>query len=153
MGGDSLQPFLDYKDKGIVILCRNSNPGAKDLQDLQIDGRPLYLHIAEKATKEWNKNGNVLLVVAATYPKELAAIRAVTGDMTFLVPGVGAQGGDIEATIHSGIDSTGAGLIINSSRAIIYASPGQDYASAAREIAKQTRDQINQFRTVSKIHS
>ncbi len=121
MGFDSLQPFLDHKEKGVIILCRTSNPGAKDLQDLQIDGQPLYKHVASKAAKEWNKNQNVLLVVGATYPKELAEIRSITGDMIFLVPGIGAQGGDVEAAVKNGIDSTGAGLIINSSRAIIYA--------------------------------
>ncbi len=104
MGLDSMQPFLDYKDKGVMILCRTSNPGAGDLQDLKIDGKPLYLHIADKAVNEWNKNGNVLLVIGATYPKELAEIRAVAGEMFFLVPGIGAQGGDLEATVRSGIN-------------------------------------------------
>jgi len=147
MGMDSLQPFLEQKDKGIMILCRTSNAGAKDLQDLKIvDGKPLYWHIANKAVKQWNKNNNVLLVIGATYPQELAEIRALTNDMTFLVPGVGAQGGDIEATVRSGINSNGAGLIINSSRTIIYASKEKDFAVAARKIAEQTRDQINQFR-------
>lgn len=146
LGSDSLQPFLDYKDKGIIILCRTSNAGAKDLQDLKIDGQPLYKHIALKAANEWNKNQNVLLVVGATYPKELAEIRTLTGDMNFLVPGIGAQGGDIEAAVSNGIDSNGAGLIINSSRAIIYAGKDKDYAIAARKVAEETRDQINLFR-------
>jgi orotidine-5'-phosphate decarboxylase len=147
MGVDGLQPFLDQKDKGIMILCRTSNAGAKDLQDLKIvDGKPLYWHIANKAIHQWNKNGNVLLVIGATYPQELAEVRAMTQDITFLVPGVGAQGGDIEATVHSGINSHGTGLIINSSRNIIYVSNEKDFAAAAREAANQTRDQINQFR-------
>ena len=147
MGSDSLQPFLDQKDKGIIILCRTSNTGAKDLQDLKmIDGKPLYWHIANKAVHLWNKNNNVMLVIGATYPEELAEVRAMAGDMTFLVPGIGAQGGDIEATVCSGINSKGAGMIINSSRAIIYAGKEKDFANAAKEAAKQTRDQINQFR-------
>ncbi len=146
MGFDSLQPFLDQKDKGIIILCRTSNPGAKDLQNLKIAGKPLYQHVATKAAKEWNKNNNVLLVVGATYPKELAEIRAITGDMVFLVPGIGAQGGDVEAAVKNGVDTAGGGLIINSSRGIIYASKEKDYASVARKMAEQTRDQINQYR-------
>ena len=149
MGFDSLQPFLDQKDKGIIILCRTSNPGARDLQDLKIDGQPLYRHVAIKAKKEWNKNGNVLLVVGATYPEELAQIRALTGDMIFLVPGIGAQGGDVEAAVKNGTDTMGGGLIINSSRAIIFASKGTDYALAARKVAKETRDQINLYRPLS----
>lgn len=105
--------------------------------------------MAIKAAKEWNENQNVLLVVGATYPKELAEIRALTGDMTFLVPGIGAQGGDIQAAVSNGVDSHGAGLIINSSRAIIYAGKDKDYAVAARKVAEQTREQINLFRSVS----
>lgn len=148
LGFDSLQPFLDKKDKGIIILCRTSNPGARDLQDLQVDGKPLYWQVANKAINEWNKNKNVLLVVGATYAKELAEIRALSDEIPFLVPGIGAQGGDIEAAVKSGIDSRGTGLIINSSRAIIFASKDKDYANAARKIAEQTRDEINKFRTV-----
>lgn len=152
MGMDSLQPFLDQKDKGIIVLCRTSNAGAKDLQDLKIvDGKPLYWHIANKAVHQWNKNGNVLLVIGATYPEELAEVRAMAGDMTFLVPGIGAQGGDIEAVVRSGINSHGTGMIINSSRNIIFASKDKDFDSAARKIAEQTRDQINQFRPASSV--
>ena len=147
MGFDSLQPFLNYKDKGIIILCRTSNPGAKDLQDLKVDGEPLYKHVAIKAANEWNANKNILLVVGATYPEELAQIRAVAADITFLVPGIGAQGGDVKAAITNGLDATGAGLIINSSRAIIYASNDKDYTATARKVAEETRDQINLFRS------
>ncbi len=149
LGLDSLQPFLDYKDKGIIILCRTSNLGAKDLQDLNIDGQPLYKHVAIKAANEWNKNQNVLLVVGATYPKELAEIRALTGEMNFLVPGIGAQGGDVKAAVSNGINSNGAGLVINSSRAIIYAGKGKDYAVIARRVAEATRDDINLYRSLS----
>jgi len=147
MGSDSLQPFLEQKDKGIIILCRTSNAGAKDLQDLNIvDGKPLYWHIANKAVHLWNRNGNVLLVISATYPEELAEVRAMAPNMIFLVPGVGAQGADIEATVRNGINSHGAGMIINSGRKIIYASKEKDFAAEARKAAEQTRDQINQFR-------
>lgn len=149
MGLDSLQPFLDYKDKGVMVLCRTSNPGARDLQDLKIDGKPLYLHVAEKVVGEWNMNGNALPIVGATYPKEIGEIRAIAGDIPFLVPGIGAQGGDIEATVRSGINSHRTGLIINSSRAILYAASGENYAAAARKAAEQTRDQINLYRRLS----
>jgi orotidine-5'-phosphate decarboxylase len=149
MGSDSLHPFLEQKDKGIIILCRTSNDGAKDLQDLKIvDGKPLYWHIANKAVHLWNKNGNVLLVIGATYPEELAEVRAMAGNMTFLVPGIGAQGGDVEATVRNGISSIGSGLIISSSRAIIYAGKEKDFADAARKAAEQTREQINRFRNL-----
>jgi len=149
MGGDSLQPFLDYKEKGIIILCRTSNPGARDLQDLQVDGQALYKHVAIKAAQNWNKNQNVLLVIGATYPQELAEIRAIVGDMIFLVPGIGAQGGDVQAAVQNGMDAVGNGLIINSSRAIIYASKGEDYASSARQAAFNARQEINQYRKLS----
>ncbi len=149
MGFDSLQPFLEYKDNGVMILCRTSNPGARDLQDLKVDGKPLYLYVAEKVVGEWNIYGNALPIIGATYPKEIAEIRAIAGDTTFLVPGIGAQGGDIEATVRSGIDSQGTGLMINSSRAILYAGRNKDYATAARKAAEQTREQINLFRSVS----
>ena len=146
MGFDSMQPFLEYKDKGIMILCRTSNPGAKDLQDLLVNGKPLYLYITEKVVGDWNVNGNALPIVGATYPKEIAQMRAIAGDIPFLVPGIGAQGGDIEATVRAGINPSGTGLIINSSRAILYVDKSINYASASRKSAQQTRDQINQFR-------
>ena len=147
LGGDSLQPFLDWKDKGIVILCRTSNPGARDFQDLEVGGgRKLYHAVAERAAKEWNRHGNCLLVVGATYPAELAEVRAIVGDIPFLVPGIGAQGGDIEATVSAGRTASGAGLMINSSRAILYAGKGEDYAAAARKVALETRDAINRYR-------
>lgn len=139
MGGDTLQPFLNEKDKGTIILCRTSNPGAIDLQDLIIDGKPLYMHVAKKATEEWNKNKNILLVVGATYPEELAKIRSVIGDIPFLTPGIGAQGGDVEKAVSAGKTPDGTGMIINSSRGIIYAeNPGK--------AAKELRDEINLYR-------
>lgn len=146
-GRQAFQPFLDRKDKGIIVLCRMSNVGSDEFQDMLVDGRKLYMHVAEHVRDEWNANGNCLLVVGATYSKELAEIRAVVGDeMALLVPGLGAQGGDPEATVRAGITSDGNGLIINSSRAIIYASDGEDFAEAARQKAAAARDEINKYR-------
>ncbi|MBW2066169.1 MAG: orotidine-5'-phosphate decarboxylase [Deltaproteobacteria bacterium] len=146
LGGDSLTPFLENKDKGVVLLCRTSNPGARDIQDLEVNGRKLYQVIAHKASYEWNYNSNVLLVVGATYPEELKEIRYIVGDMPLLVPGIGAQGGDIEAAVRNGLDSNGAGMIINSSRGIIYAGTGPAFALAAREATEALRNEINRFR-------
>lgn len=142
-GREAVQPFLDHKDKGIIILCRTSNEGAGEIQDLEVSGRKLYLQVAENVAKKWNANGNCLLVVGATYPEELTEIRQLVGnDMIFLIPGVGAQGGDIGAMLKAGGDN----LIINSARDIIYASSGEDFAEAARVRATATRDEINKYR-------
>jgi len=146
LGHDALEPFLRRADKGVVILCRTSNPGARDLQDLDVGTRTLYQHVAYKAATEWNANGNCLLVVGATYPKELAEVRALVGDMPFLVPGVGAQGGDVEAAVQSGRTADGTGLVISSSRAILYAGNGRDFAAKARSAAEDLRVSINTFR-------
>ena len=146
MGGDTLGPYLNRKEKGVVILCRTSNKGAGEIQDLESGNRKIYRIIAEKASKEWNYNGNVLLVVGATYPEELAEIRSLTGDMPFLVPGIGAQGGNVEKAVKSGMDSRGKGMVINSSRGIIYAGAGEDFTDAARGAAIRLRDEINRYR-------
>jgi len=146
LGGDSLEPFLKYEDKGVIILCRTSNPGAKDLQDLEIDGRRLFHIVADLTARQWNSRGNCLLVVGATYPRELAEVREIVGDMPLLVPGVGAQGGDVVQAVQSGQTTAGAGLIISSSRGILYASSGEDFASAARAATQKLRDQINASR-------
>lgn len=147
LGGDALEPFLAHADKGIVVLCRTSNPGARDLQDLVIgDGRKLYQAVADRVAGEWNARGNCLLVVGATYPQELAEIRGRTGGMTFLVPGVGAQGADVAAVLANGQAPGGGGLIISSSRAILYASGGEDFAAAARRATLALRDQIGMAR-------
>ena len=146
LGGDALDPFLDRRDKGIIILCRTSNPGATDLQDLEVKGEKLYLIVARKAAREWNRNGNVLLVVGATYPQEIGKIRALVGNMPFLVPGIGTQGGDIERAVINGKTQDGTGMIINSSRGIIYAERGKNFAQAARAAALQLRDEINRYR-------
>ena len=150
LGGDSLEPFLEREDRGVIVLCRTSNPGARDLQDLPVgtDGRPLYEVVARMAAERWNSRGNLGLVVGATYPDELRAVRQVVGDVPFLVPGVGAQGGDVAAAVTSGRDSRGAGLLVNSSRGILYASPGADFAAAARQAAQDLRDAINACRRV-----
>jgi orotidine-5'-phosphate decarboxylase len=146
LGQDSLQPFLDRTDKGVVILCRTSNPGARDFQDLDVNGRPLYQHVAETVARDWNGRGNCALVVGATWPEQLRDVRAIVGDMPFLVPGVGAQGGDVEAVVRNAKTSDGTGLIVSSSRAILYASGGDDFAQAAGDAAKALRDEINKYR-------
>jgi len=146
MGSDSITPFTSHRDKGVVILCRTSNVGAKDFQDLQIDGQPLYVHVAHKVATEWNAHGNCMLVVGATWPEQMRQIRAVVGDMPFLVPGIGAQGGDVKAMVTAGKTTDGTGLIVNSSRAVLYASNGDDFAQAARRVAQAARDEINLYR-------
>lgn len=146
LGRDSVQPFLDRADKGVIILCRTSNPGAGDLQDLVVAGRPLYQHVAERIAREWNGHGNCALVVGATWPKQLGEVRAIVGDMPLLVPGVGAQGGDVEQLVANGRTADGTGLMISSSRAILYAGSGEDFAAAARAAAQALRDQINACR-------
>ncbi len=155
LGRDSLQPFLDRADKGVVILCRTSNPGADDFQDLTVrsdgagtadGGRPLYQRIATTVAREWNGNGNCMLVVGATWPEQLRQVRAIVGAMPLLIPGIGAQGGDVEAVIRNGKTTDGTGLIVSSSRAILYASSGNDFAVAAGDAAKTLRDEINRYR-------
>jgi orotidine-5'-phosphate decarboxylase len=146
LGGDSLEPFLKYEDRGVLILCRTSNPGAGDLQDLDVGGRRLFHIVAELAARRWNTRGNCLLVVGATYPQEMAEVREIVGDMPFLVPGVGAQGGDVAQVVQKGQTGAGAGLIISSSRGILYASSGEDFATAAREATQKLREQINSRR-------
>lgn len=135
LGREALQPFLDRKDKGCIILCKTSNPGAGEFQDVGL----LYQRVARNVSSTWNSNGNCMLVVGATYPEELAAVRRIVGDMTILVPGIGTQGGDVEKTVKVSVNSKGTGMIINSSRSIIF----------ARDPAGQTqmlRDQINTYR-------
>jgi len=146
LGFDSLVPFLHYADKGIFILCRTSNAGAVDFQSLRIKGQEklLFEIVASKAT-EWNTHGNVGLVIGATYPEELRLIRQSHPDMPILIPGVGAQGGDLTTAVRYGVDARGQKAIINSSRGIIYASKGKDFAQSARQAATELRDQINQY--------
>lgn len=146
LGGEALKPFFDRKEKGILILCRTSNPGAGEFQDLQVSGKPLYQVLADNFVKKWNYNGNCGLVVGATYPTELSIVRRIAGDMPILIPGVGAQGGDTEKTVKAGVDSKGRNAIINSSRGVIFASSGADFAAKAREEALKLRNTINTFR-------
>jgi len=151
LGRDALQPFLDRADRGVVILCRTSNPGAGDLQDLVVRGadgreRPLYRHVAETVARDWNGHGNCALVVGATWPEQLREVRAIVGDMPLLVPGVGAQGGEVEAVVRNARDGDGTGLLVSASRAILYASAGADYAEAAAAAARDLRDAINRWR-------
>jgi orotidine-5'-phosphate decarboxylase len=146
MGFDTIEPYLKHTGKGVIVLCRTSNPGGSDLQFLNVEpnGEPLYLHIAKLAAQQWNSSGQISLVVGATFPEEIAKVRAIVGDMALLIPGIGAQGGDIDATVNAGkiSDKPGTGMIINSSRAILYASSSADFAEAARVVALTTRDAL-----------
>ncbi|MEK7543545.1 MAG: orotidine-5'-phosphate decarboxylase [Patescibacteria group bacterium] len=148
LGREALQPFLDRKDKGCIILCKTSNSGSGEFQDLTVDDKPMYQIVAERVFKDWNTNANCMLVVGATYPEELMAVRQIVGDMTLLIPGVGTQGADIEKTVRAGVNSKGAGMIINSSRHIIFAGHNGDFAQKAREEAERVRNAINTYRTV-----
>ncbi|MFH0784713.1 MAG: orotidine-5'-phosphate decarboxylase [Pseudomonadota bacterium] len=149
MGYDSAEPFLKHKDRGIILLCRTSNNGAGDLQDLIVDGVPIYEHVARLISEKWNFNQNCLLVVGATWPSQMSKIRNIAGDMPFLVPGVGAQGGDVKEMVRAGQTTNGTGLIISSSRAILYASNGVDFAEAARAETMKLKKTINQFRNAA----
>ena len=148
LGFDSIEPFLRYQDRGVFVLCRTSNAGATDFQSLssKVRGiyRPLFEIVALKVER-WNTYGNLGLVVGATYPEELKMIRQSHPDMPILIPGVGAQGGDLASVVRYGANSEGEKTIINSSRQIIYASRGQDFAQAARRAATELRDQINEY--------
>ncbi len=146
LGTDALEPFLRHAEKGILVLCRTSNPGGRDLQDLKVGERPLYQVVAELAAQRWNTRGNCLLVVGATYPQELAAVRALVGDMPLLLPGIGAQGGDVEKAVRAGQTAAGTGLLLSSSRAILYSSQGADFAHAARAATAALRTEINRHR-------
>lgn len=137
LGEEAVMPFLERKDKGSIILCRTSNLGASELQDLEVEGKPIWQIVAERVSEVWNKNGNCMLVVGATYPEEMKKIREITGEMTFLVPGIGAQGGDLGAVMKAGLNSEGLGLIINSSRGIIFAdNPKAEAQKLCEEIRK-----------------
>lgn len=155
MGFDTMEPFLKYPGKGVILLCRTSNPGGSDLQNLRladIEGQPrVYEHIAKQAQGPWNTNGQMGLVVGATFPDEIARVRELAPTLPLLIPGVGAQGGDAAATVKAGLKTDASGVItgtivVNSSRAVLYASSGDDFASAARRVAQQTRDSLNAAR-------
>jgi orotidine-5'-phosphate decarboxylase len=146
MGFDSIAPFLEYSEKCAFLLVRTSNPGARDFQELNCAGKPLYQHIAEKAY-QWNTRQNVGVVVGATAPQELSLVRRIVGDeMPILVPGVGAQGGDLERAVKNSVNSRGELAIITASRSVLFASQERDFAQAARKAAQELRDAINRFR-------
>ena len=151
LGRDSVEPFVRYADKGVLIVCRSSNPGARDVQDLPVgpDATPLYQVVAGLA-KQWDTNGNVGLVAGATYPEELAILRGLCPSMPILVPGVGAQEGELERSVRAGLDADGAGIIVNASRAVLYASSGRDFAEAARRAAEELRSAIEASRLAAK---
>ncbi|MBC7701823.1 orotidine-5'-phosphate decarboxylase [Aquabacterium sp.] len=155
MGFDSVEPYLRYPGKGVILLCRTSNPGGSDLQNQRladVPGQPrLYEHLAALAQGPWNTNGQVGLVVGATFPEEIARVRELAPTLPLLIPGVGAQGGDAAATVKAGRRVAGDGtvtgaIIVNSSRAVLYASAGDDFASAARRVAQDTRQALNAAR-------
>lgn len=152
MGRDSIEPYLKHQGKGVIILCRTSNPLGSDFQSLNLakDGQPLYLHVATLAAKEWNSSGQISLVVGATFPDEIAKVRAIVGEMPLLIPGIGAQGGDLKTTVKAGQipSKPGVGMMINSSRAILYASAGADFAEAARAVAMETRNALRAASTL-----
>ena len=145
LGFDSIEPFINNQDKGVFILCRTSNPGATDFQNLCTNGVPLYEVVAQKA-REWNIYGNIGLVVGATYPEELKRVRSICPEMPLLIPGIGAQGGDLAAAVRYGADARGQKAIISVSRQILYASQDKDFARAARNTAREIRTQINDYR-------
>lgn len=151
MGADSVLPFVARPERGAVLLCRTSNPGARDFQDLLVDGLPLYRRVAERAGSDWNALHNLMLVVGATYPSEMAQLRKAHPALTFLVPGIGAQGGDLEAMLAAGLNAAGAGLLINSARGVIYAGGGEP--AAIRAAAQALYDGINRGRAARRAMS
>lgn len=146
LGRESLAPLLDRGDKGLIVLCHTSNGGAGEFQELEVAGKPLYQEVASRVINDWNANGNCLLVIGATFPEQLRVLRGMSAKMTFLVPGIGAQGGDLKAVLGAGLTENNDGLIISSSRSIIFASPSDDFASAARREALTLNKTINELR-------
>jgi orotidine-5'-phosphate decarboxylase len=146
LGSDTVEPFIQDETKGCFLLCLTSNPSSKDFQTLSADGKFIYLHVAEKAV-QWNTKNNCGLVVGATHPEELKTVREKAPGLPFLIPGIGAQGGDLEASVLEGTDAFGEMALINSSRGILYASPGPDFAEAARRETLKLRDSINAIRS------
>ncbi|MEZ4521066.1 MAG: orotidine-5'-phosphate decarboxylase [Thermomicrobiales bacterium] len=146
LGHDSLAPLIEHEDRAVFVLAKTSNPGSGFLQDVEINSQPVSEHVAAAASG-WNAHGNIGLVVGATYPDQLRSIRSIVGDMPILVPGVGAQSGDLAGAVAAGIDSSGYGLLINASRSISYASQDSDFADAARMAASTLRDQIEDARS------
>jgi orotidine-5'-phosphate decarboxylase len=147
MGEDSVLPFVARPDRGALLLCRTSNPGARDFQDLLVDGLPLYRRVAQRAAAHWNRHGNLMLVVGATFPAEMAELRRAHPELWFLVPGIGAQGGDLDETLAAGLNARGSGLLISSSRALIYAGDGS--SGAIRAATQALHAAINRRRSVA----
>ena len=145
LGGDALEPFFDYPDRGVFVLCKTSNPGAGEIQDLRVDGEPLFLSVARRAQR-WDRHGTLGLVVGATYPADVAVVRAAVPSAPILLPGVGAQAGDLQASVRAGVDANGERAIVNASRTILYASTGPDWQAAARGATERLRDDINAAR-------
>jgi len=146
MGADSIEPFLAHEGRGVFLLCRTSNPGGDDLQMAGAGDERVFERVARLAAGAWNRPGRVGLVVGATYPEELARVRALAPDLPLLVPGIGAQGGDLAAAMQAGLRPDGTGMVVNSSRAILYAGEGTDFAVAAAQAARTTREDINRYR-------
>ncbi|GCE12638.1 orotidine-5'-phosphate decarboxylase [Tengunoibacter tsumagoiensis] len=153
LGKEALTPFLNRKEKGIIVLTRTSNPGAGEFQDLLIGDMPLYQVVARSVAQEWNTNGNCALVVGATYPDELRQVRSLIGDMPILIPGIGAQAGDVRSVVLAGQDSRGWGILLSSSRAILYASTGADFAQAARRATEELNVEINTYRIRPRVNA
>ncbi len=147
LGADSMTPWIEREEHAAFIVCRTSNPGAPDFQDLRVgdEGRPLYEAVAEQAMR-WDTHHNIGLVTGATYPDEMRRLRELCPDMPFLVPGIGAQSGELEAAVRAGLDARGRGLLVSASRSVLYASSGRDFADAARREAQRLRDSINAVR-------
>jgi orotidine-5'-phosphate decarboxylase len=146
MGGDSLEPFFAYPDRGVFVLCKTSNPGAGEIQDLLVKGgEPLFLRVARQAGT-WDKHGTLGLVVGATYPADVAAVRRIAPDVPILLPGVGAQAGDLERSVQAGVDANAGGALVNASRTILYASADANWQAAARGAAERLRVAINAAR-------
>jgi orotidine-5'-phosphate decarboxylase len=138
LGQDALEPFLRREEKGCIVLVHTSNPGADEFQNVSVDGRPMWQFVLETVATKWNTKGNCLAVMGATYPEQLAQARTIAPEMVFLVPGIGAQGGDAQATVTVGRSADGFGLIVNSSRGIIFADSSKDFALGARAAAQET---------------
>lgn len=145
LGRVAVEPFLNQRDKGVFVLVKTSNPGSGEFQNLEVEGKPLYQVLAKNIVDEWNTNGNCGVVVGATYPEELKKVREIVGNMPILIPGIGAQGGDLEASVKNGVTTNKDGIIINSSRGIIYASSGEDFAEAARVETEKLHRQITEI--------
>ena len=146
LGREALDPFLERLDKGTIVLVRTSNPGGGEFQDLLVGDEPLYRVVARRVAETWNQQGNCAVVVGATYPEELAEVRRIVGTMPILIPGIGAQGGDVRRTVEAGRDARRRGMIVNSSRGVIYASKGDDFAEAARQEVLRLNREIESYR-------